>query len=183
LTRNCLSNIFTASKGTQVSNQKNQPEETSIYITIILFLGFVLVFVAYYVFKAGMGFEFDFRKPTRSPETHPPPAGEKNRIHPRTDVHWEVSIETPDGAIPAEIRNISLGGAFIHCKNPLPVGEVLRLTIPDPGKEPLIATAVVAWSNASLPDGKVINRGMGVRFIKMSERHIHLVRQISQERE
>jgi uncharacterized protein (TIGR02266 family) len=183
LTSYCLSNILTASKDTQVSNQKNQPEETSIYITIILFLGFVLVFVAYYFLKAGMRFELDFRKPTRLPENVHPPVGERNRIHLRTDVNWEVSIETPDGPIAAEIRNISLGGAFIRCKKPLPVGEVLSLTIPDPDKEPVIATAVVVWSNANLPEEKVINRGMGVRFIKMSERHIQLVRQISPERE
>ncbi len=137
--------------------------------------------MAYYLLKAGIGFDVDSAKSTKVPQNLHQPPGEKKRIHPRTDVNWEVSIETPDGPIAAEIRNISLGGAFIRCKKPFPVGEVFHLKIPDADKEPVSATAVVVWSNANLPDEKVINRGMGVRFIKMSDRHIQLVRQITQE--
>jgi uncharacterized protein (TIGR02266 family) len=90
-------------------------------------------------------------------------------------------METSDGTIEAEIKNISLGGAFICSKKPLPIGEVFRLTMMGPDNEPVIATAQVVWSNVNVPDEKVINRGMGVRFIKMSERHIRLVRQLFQE--
>jgi hypothetical protein len=54
------------------------------------------------------------------------------------------------------------------------------MTMIGPENEPVIATAQVAWSNANMPEEKVINRGMGVRFIKMSDRHIELVKQISQ---
>jgi hypothetical protein len=50
-----------------------------------------------------------------------------------------------------------------------------------PDNEPMKATAQVVWSNANVPEEKVINRGMGIRFIKMSDRHIQLVRQIFQE--
>jgi hypothetical protein len=49
-----------------------------------------------------------------------------------------------------------------------------------PENEPVLATAQVAWSNASMPEEKVINRGMGVRFINMSDRHIQLVKQLFQ---
>jgi len=90
-------------------------------------------------------------------------------------------METPDGTIEAEIRNISLGGALICCKKPLPIGEVFRLTMIGPNNEPVVATAQVVWSNVNVPDEKVINRGMGVRFIKMSDRHIQLVGQILKE--
>jgi uncharacterized protein (TIGR02266 family) len=141
----------------------------------------VVVFVAYYFLKAGIGFESDSRNSATLSEKQSQPPGEKNRIHPRTDVNWEISIETPDGPIAAQVRNISLGGAFIRCMKPLSVGEVFRLTILDPDKEPVIATAVVVWSNANLPDEKVINRGMGVRFIKMSDRHIELVKRMFKE--
>ncbi len=50
-----------------------------------------------------------------------------------------------------------------------------------PNNEPVIGTAKVVWSNVNVPDEKVINRGMGVRFIKMSDRHIQSVRQILEE--
>jgi len=49
-----------------------------------------------------------------------------------------------------------------------------------PGNEPVLATAQVAWSNANMSEEKVINRGMGVRFINMSDRHIQLVKQLFQ---
>ena len=87
-------------------------------------------------------------------------------------------METSEGVIGAEVRNISLGGAFICCKRPLPMGEVFRLTLMGADKDPLTAIAKVVWSNVNVPNEKVINRGMGVRFIKMSDRHIQLVRQL-----
>jgi hypothetical protein len=92
------------------------------------------------------------------------------------DVNWSVSMETSKGTMAAELKNVSIGGAFICCKNPLPLGEVFHLTMMGPGKEPVIATAEVVWSNASVPEEKIINRGIGIRFIKMSEKHIRLVR-------
>jgi hypothetical protein len=48
------------------------------------------------------------------------------------------------------------------------------------GNEPVPATAKVVWSNVQVPDEKVVNRGMGVRFLKMSDRHIQLVRNLFQ---
>ncbi len=79
--------------------------------------------------------------------------------------------------------NISLGGAFICCKKPLPMKEVFRLTMMVPENEPLMATAEVVWSNANVPEEKIVNRGMGVRFIKMSDRHIQVVQELSKQDE
>jgi len=107
--------------------------------------------------------------------------GAEKRQHPRFDVNWPVSIETIYGTIEAEVRNISLGGAFICCKKPLQLRKIFRMTMIGPENEPLLVTAQVAWSNANMPEEKVVNRGMGVRFINMSDRHLQLVRQICQE--
>ena len=147
------------------------------YITIIFFLGFVLLFLIYYYCKVRIGSDLDSPASVRVPEK----VGEQKRKHPRADINWPVSMETSAGMITAEVINISLGGAFICCKKPLPLGEVFPLTLMGPDNEPVTATAEVVWSNANVPDEKVVNRGMGVRFIKMSERHIHLVRKLFQE--
>ena len=144
---------------------------------IVSFLGFVLVLAVYYFLKAHTGSDLDYRTSVKSPQK----VGEEKRQHPRADINWSVSMETPDGTIEAEVKNISLGGAFICCKKPLSLGEVFRLTMIVPDNEPVIANAEVVWSNVNVPDEKVINRGMGVRFIKMSDRHIQLVRQIFKE--
>lgn len=81
----------------------------------------------------------------------------------------------------AELKNISLSGALICCKQPLPTGEVFHLTMMGPDNQPVMTTAKVVWSNVNVPDEEVINRGMGIRFIDISDRHIQLVRQILQE--
>ena len=144
---------------------------------IVCFLGFVLVFLVYYFWKFHSRSDLDYHTSMRLPQN----VGAEKRKDPRVDINWPVSMETSDGTIEAAARNISLGGAFICCKRPLPIGEIFHLTMTGPNNESLIATAKVAWSNANVPDEKVINRGMGVRFIKMTDRHIEIVRQIFQE--
>ena len=139
--------------------------------------GAVLFYYINYFGKAGNRPSFDYYPFGKLPQK----VGAENRQYPRTDVKWPVSMETSGGTIDAEVKNVSLGGAFICCKEPLPIRQVFRLTMIGPDKEPVIATAEVVWSNASVSEEKVINRGMGVRFLKMSERHLQVVRQLFQK--
>jgi uncharacterized protein (TIGR02266 family) len=150
---------------------------TLVFGLIVFFLGFLVVWLVYYFWKVHTDSTLDHSASAPVAQR----AGKENREHPRVDIHWPVSMETPDGTISAEVKNISVGGAFICCEKPLPIGEMFHLTMVGPDKEPVIATAKVAWSNVNVPKDKVINRGMGVRFIKMSDRHIRLVRQLFQE--
>ncbi len=147
---------------------------------LLFFLAFLLiVWVCYYILKAGKS--SDVASPTSV--VLPQTSRESQRKHPRTNVHWPVSMETSDGIVEAEVKNISLGGAFICCEKPLPVGETFRLTMKVPDNEPIEATAKAVWSNLHIPKEKVIHRGMGVQFIKMSDRHIQFVRKIFNESE
>jgi uncharacterized protein (TIGR02266 family) len=148
-----------------------------IYGVIVCFLGVVVVFLVYYFWRVHSSSDFDYHTSVKSHQK----VGEEKREHSRANINWPVSMETAGGTTGAEVKNISIGGAFICCKNPLPLGEVFRLTMTGPDNELVAATAAVVWSNANVPEDKVINRGMGVRFIKMSDRHIQLVRQIFQE--
>lgn len=147
------------------------------YGIIVLFLGFMLALLVYYVLKGHMASDLDYHTSVKLPQD----VGKQRRKYPRANINWPVSMETSDGTIVAEVKNISLGGAFISCKEPLPLGEVFCLTMTGPNSEPLTATAEVVWSNVNVPDERVVHRGMGVRFIKMSDRHIQLVRQIFKE--
>jgi uncharacterized protein (TIGR02266 family) len=151
--------------------------ETNVLLwTIILFLGFVVLASALYYFgKVRIGSDFNHTTSIKLPQN----LEEQKRKHPRADVNWSVLMETSEGTVEGEAKNISLGGAFICCGKPLPLGEVFHLTLMGPEKEPVTATAAVVWSNANVPT--VINRGMGVRFIKMSDRHFQIVRQFFQE--
>jgi c-di-GMP-binding flagellar brake protein YcgR len=147
------------------------------YIIIALFLGFILALVVYYFLKAYIASDLDYHTSVKLSQD----VEKQRRKHPRANINWPVSMETSNGTIVAEVKDISLSGAFICCKQPVPIGEVFHLTMTGSDNEPVTATAEVVWSNVNVPNEKVINRGMGVRFIKMSDRHIQLVRQIFKE--
>lgn len=145
---------------------------------LLLFLVFLfIVWLGYYFLKAGKGSDTLSMTSVVLPQT----SQESKRKHPRTNVNWPVSMETAGGVVEAEVKNISLGGAFICCENPFNVGEVFRLILKVPDHEPIEATAKVVWSNSHLPREKVIHRGMGVQFLKMSDQHLQFVKGIFKE--
>jgi hypothetical protein len=104
---------------------------------------------------------------------------EERRQHPRVDITLPVSMETSQGMIEAETKNISLGGAFICCQNPLPLREKFRLTIEAPNHDSLTVNAEVVWSNINVPDDKILNRGMGIRFIQITKHDREFLTQVA----
>jgi hypothetical protein len=105
---------------------------------------------------------------TPSPSRRTSPWEEK-RSQPRLAVSWHAAFASPGGDSPAQLRDISLGGAFVVCTHPLPLHERFHITIDLPGREPLELKAEVVWSNVNVPADRVINRGMGIRFIENKE--------------
>lgn len=89
---------------------------------------------------------------------------EEKRRHPRVAVSWQAEIEDDAGRRPARLRDISLGGAFVVVSAPPAPGSTVRLKISLPHASPLSLNAAVAWSNAAVPEERVVFRGMGVRF-------------------
>jgi uncharacterized protein (TIGR02266 family) len=152
---------------------------TLLYIAGIIIVGGIFAYYIYTFLKVGGRSGMADLPSAKLPQR----TGVESRQHPRTHVNWPVSMDTPDGTVDAEVNNISLGGAFISCEKPLPVGHIFSLTLICPDNEPITATAQVVWSNANMPEKSVINRGMGVRFIKMSERHLQIVRGLFKKEE
>ena len=148
-----------------------------IFGAIVFLLAFLIIWTVSYFWKMSNRSDVDSLTTGKLRQN----GGAEKRQHPRFDVNWPASIETVYGTIAAEVKNISLGGAFTCCKKPLQLRKIFRMTMIGPENEPLLVTAQVAWSNANMPEEKVVNRGMGVRFINMSDRHLQLVRQICQE--
>ncbi len=105
------------------------------------------------------------RAPVRLHETFQ----KDKRQHPRVDITLPVRIETSQGTIEGETINISLGGAFICCQRPLPLRENFRLAVDAPNNDSLTVNAEVVWSNINVPDEKILNRGMGIRFIEITK--------------
>lgn len=94
---------------------------------------------------------------------------EDNRQDPRLSIVWPVLMETSRGVIKAKIKDLSLGGAFIACQDPLPLQTRFNLTIHMPDQKPLTLVCEVIWSNSNVPDDKIVTRGMGIKFVQNAE--------------
>jgi Tfp pilus assembly protein PilZ len=87
----------------------------------------------------------------------------------RTRIIWPITIKTSQEVISAEIKNISIKGAFILCQTPLPLKEQFRIAIDIPNQEPMDLAAEVIWSSSNVPEDKVVKRGMGIKFLQSTE--------------
>jgi hypothetical protein len=97
---------------------------------------------------------------------------EKRKKIERAEVAWPVFIKTGSGIIKAVIRDINRSGAFIKCDSPCKPGERFRILIKSTEKRRILLNAEVVWSNTGIPEERVINRGMGIRFIKNPDKNL-----------
>lgn len=100
----------------------------------------------------------------------------EQRICPRAELKWPVSALFEGGVIKGETRDISTDGAYVCCTKPLRLNEVFDMIINLPEKSMNIRAEVV-WSNIYGPNDKINPRGMGVRFIQISESDRRLIAQ------
>lgn len=94
---------------------------------------------------------------------------DEKRRDPRIDILWPVLIKTSRGEVEAKIKDLSFGGAFIACQEPLPLKEQFNLTINMPDQKPLTLVSEVVWSNSNVPDDKIVTRGMGISFTQNTQ--------------
>lgn len=94
---------------------------------------------------------------------------DEKRRRARVSVSWQASVESGAGSVRAQVRDVSQGGAFVVCNPPLALKSRLVVTLAPADREPLGLNAEVVWSNANVPADKIINRGMGIRFIDNDE--------------
>ena len=97
----------------------------------------------------------------------------EKRRHPRMAVSWEATIGTSPTADSVQLKDISLGGAFVVCAKPLNLSDKFQINLQIPDQEVLRLNAEVVWSNINVPEERVVNRGMGIRFIDNEERDRH----------
>ena len=94
----------------------------------------------------------------------------EKRRHPRVAISWQAVMEQPGRHEQVQLKDISLGGAFVVCAAPLALKDRFKITITIPDQKPLLLNAEVVWSNANTPPDKVVYRGMGIRFIENEEK-------------
>jgi hypothetical protein len=99
-----------------------------------------------------------------------------NRAHPRATLRWSVSVQLSGAVTEGVTKNISEGGAYVCCANPLGPNEVLDMVINAPDKM-LNVKAEVVWSSMSGLDleDKITPRGMGVRFLNIGSEERRII--------
>ena len=95
---------------------------------------------------------------------------QEKRQHPRVDISWQAFLEKSGQRRQVHLKDISLGGAFVICQEPLALKDQFKISFNLPDHGPLQLNAEVVWSNANIPEDTVVNRGMGIRFIKNEEK-------------
>ena len=48
---------------------------------------------------------------------------DEKRTYPRAEIRWPVTIESAESIFEAKLRNLGIGGAYIHCDETLEPGE------------------------------------------------------------
>ena len=94
-------------------------------------------------------------------------AFEDHRAHPRANLRWPVSVQLSGAVTEGVTKDISEGGAYVCCANPLGPKQVLDMIINAPDKA-LNVKAEVVWSSMSGLDDEITPRGMGVRFLHIN---------------
>lgn len=102
---------------------------------------------------------------------------EEKRQYPRVELSWPAFFEKSEQRLEAQLKDISLGGAFVICQQPLALQDQFKVTFILPDQNHLQLNAEVVWSNINMPSEKVVNRGMGIRFINNEDQQ----RQILQD--
>lgn len=100
---------------------------------------------------------------------------QEKREHSRVEVTWPVSIITAKGLIKGEIKNISRGGALIHCRELPETDESFELSIEIPDHL-LTISAKVEKVRLNIDDSEKAfpSYDLAVRFlgINMDERRV-----------
>ena len=92
---------------------------------------------------------------------------QENRRHPRIKIKWPVVMTTSDGLVDGHTKNVSLGGAFIRCREKIHPEDNFRLVMTTKDRL-ILVNAKVMWSNGRESKGKSAYHKIGVHFTKIS---------------
>jgi len=93
--------------------------------------------------------------------------GIERRLHPRILVKWPVVVETPQGSVEGETKDISVDGVFIFCSKEPEIGENVPILLKPSEQRTISVVGEKIWSGSLTIDNKTVF-GMGVQFVHIS---------------
>jgi c-di-GMP-binding flagellar brake protein YcgR len=133
----------------------------SIGISGAIFFGLVIFWFVFVYFKRQMTSNVSSRSIAAAGQV----AYEEKRRHPRIEINWPAAIIDPVQPTAVQLRDISLGGAFVVCEELVGLRDQFKISIQLPNAGAIALNAVLVWSNFNMPPEKVVNRGMGIKFV------------------
>ena len=91
------------------------------------------------------------------------------RQQPRTEVRWPIKVDKHGAIIEGETKNIAADGIAICCDEPLPLNEVVSISIEPQDQQPIEVYGKVIWSDVYGIDDKNKTYGIGVCFVQISK--------------
>ena len=92
----------------------------------------------------------------------------ERRSSPRKKITWPVNIIVDDEIITGETVDIGLDGVHVNCDDPVPMNELISLTLAPPDRGLIKVTARVIWSDLDGIDMENRVVGMGLCFAEIS---------------
>lgn len=138
---------------------------TSIGVGAALFVGLIIFWFFQTVIKRRLGADQSTPYINNSQVI----SAKDQRRHPRLSVSWSAAMEIGEASVKVRLKDISLGGAFIICPDPVPLNQKLRIYLEVPNLDIFALNAEVVWSNMNMPQNKVIHRGMGIKFVQNTD--------------
>ena len=139
----------------------NQFILNSIGIGGAIFVGLIIFWFVFIYLKRRMILDSSTRSVTAAMQV----SWEEKRHHPRIEIEWPAVIEGARPNAEVQLKDISLGGAFVVCPEPPELQDQFKIAIDLPEVGAVSFNAVMVWSNFNIPREKVVNRGMGIKFI------------------
>jgi len=93
----------------------------------------------------------------------------EKRQHTRIEVEWPVIVSKGDDFIEGETKNIAFDGISIFCEEPLPLEEIVSISIEPPDQQSMVISGRVIWSDVYGIDDQNTTYGIGVCFVKISD--------------
>ena len=94
--------------------------------------------------------------------------GKRQSTAERLGVNLPATCRTSSGDFQATFTQLSVGGGFVICPQPLSVGEQFEIALALEDREPLELRAEVLWNNNPVSAEDIVTRGMKIRFLQLS---------------
>jgi hypothetical protein len=94
---------------------------------------------------------------------------DEKRRHPRIEVEWPAIVSKGDDFIEGEVKNIAFDGISICCEEPLPLDEIISISIEPTDQRSIVISGRVIWSDVYGIDEQNSTYGIGLCFVKISD--------------